>query len=58
MESNYESSLHCFNKEDQGNNKNKQGQKLSGTFSTEKKNKKFCGTSHVKIWNSSYVDTH
>ena len=46
-ESDYESSLHDFNKENQGNNKNKQGQKLSGTFSTEKKNKNFCGTSHT-----------
>ena len=37
MESNNKSRLHDITKEDKENNKNKQGQKLSGTFSTEKK---------------------
>ena len=41
MDSSYKSSSHDFNKEDQGNNKNEEGQKLSGTFSARKKNIKF-----------------
>ena len=40
-ESGYKSSSHDVNKEDQGNNENEQGQKLSGAFSTEKKNNFF-----------------
>ena len=47
VKSDYEPSLYDINKEHQENGKNKQEQKLSGTFSTGKKKKHFCGTPHV-----------
>ena len=47
IKSDYKSSFHDINKEDQGRSKNKEGQKLSDTFSTRKKNKPFCGTPHI-----------
>ena len=37
VKTDYEPSLHDINKEDQENNKNKQGQKLSGTISMGRK---------------------
>ena len=47
IESSKESSFHDINKEDQWNSINEEGQKLSGTFSTRKKNKICCGTPHI-----------
>ena len=48
IKSDYKSSLHDINKEDQGNSENKEGQKLSGTISIGKKNINL-------LWYSSHI---